>query len=339
MKKIIYIALVAVLLTSCEKLLMPKSQSTGRVEVFEEIWKTIDESYPLFVQTNVNWDSIHAEFRNKVFDTMTERQLYDTCIDMLSLLYDAEVSLDAGFAKYYHIDSGNTPNNFNKSILEKKYWQGIERTGPLLHKVFDSVAYVYYENFDETLTDAQLEVVTEKFGLDTTINSIIFDVRNNRSTKVENIFRLCKQMGIDSFFKYNALLYKVAYKNGPEHDDLTKPQATFIEQNDKRKLPRRFILLTNKGTYGTANLFAAGASNYPNIRVWGGKTGGGSGYTIVKELSNGWKLYLPGCYTEGPFGQCINFGAEPDSAIIITPADEANGVDRIIDAALNELRK
>ena len=77
MKKLVVFILIVFAFSSCEKLLMPKPSGKTPNEVFESLWKTIDENYVYFETNELDWDSVYTEFQPKFFDTMTDRQVYE----------------------------------------------------------------------------------------------------------------------------------------------------------------------------------------------------------------------------------------------------------------------
>src|SRR5690606_35511502 len=119
MKRLIAVLFCSVMLAACERVLMPKPKSDKPVEVFEHMWKTIEEGYAHFGYRVVNWDSAYKEFRPKISDTMSERQLFDTCAAMLSWLTDPDVALKTSFAEYHYTDTTYYLANFNRRLLER----------------------------------------------------------------------------------------------------------------------------------------------------------------------------------------------------------------------------
>ncbi len=339
MRRLVYVVLAILVLSSCERLMMPKPQGSSKVEAFESLWKTLDEGYVHFVNHNINWDSLHGKYRSKVVDTMTDRQLYDTCVAMLAELKDPSVSLVTGFAKSHYSNPKPYQSNFNKTLLEQNYWKGHEQTGPFKHTIIDSIGYLYYESFDEFVDDDQLDFVIERLRIENdSIKGFIFDIRNNSGGDIANAFTLLKRMGPDTGFTITNVLFKTFYKDGPEHDNITESQTSYIEQSDKTKFPKQFILLTNRNTNGVAALFTAGALGYSNIKVFGDTTSGQTGRIVAGELVNGWRVEYPASYHHTDDDKPIERGIPPTKVVNMSQADEAQGKDSILEAALEEIK-
>lgn len=318
---------------------MPKPASETPTQVFESLWTSINEGYVYFNYRGVNWDSVYSEFRPKIIDTMSDRELFDTCVVMLSRLQDPYVSMKTSFAEYHFIDTTYYLPNFNRKLLERHYWKSHEKTGPFIHTVIDSIGYVYYESFDDKVTDEHLDIIIERLRLNNdSIKGVVFDVRNNRGGDINNAFTLLKRMGVDTTYTLSAILFKAFYKKSPERDDFTEAQTSFIEQVGKTKFPKQFILLTNRGTMAEAALFAAGATGYTNVRVFGDTTGGGAGRIVGTELPNGWQVQFPASYFTTDDDRNIEDGVPPTLRVDTTPADDAKGKDAILEAALNAIK-
>lgn len=340
MKRLLLLLTIFITLSSCERLLMPKPVEEKPVAVFEHLWKTLDEGYIFFEYRNINWDTIYTEFRQKIVDTMTQEQLFDTCALMLARLNDPSVSLRSSFNEYSYIDTTNYLPNFNRKVLERNYWKNRKQIGPFIHTIIDSIGYVYYGSFKDEVKEEHLNMIIEPLRLkNDSIIGMIFDIRNNEGGDITNAFELLKRMGVDTSFTLSAVLYKTYYKTGKEKEDISEPQTAYIEQNDKPKFPGKFILLTNRGTMAEAAMFATGAKGYQNIRVFGDTTGGRASRIVGAEMPNGWFLRYPASYMTTDDDRNLEEGVAPHQRIDTTPAEEANGVDAILDAAIKFLKE
>jgi hypothetical protein len=343
MKRFIYIFLflsVASGLVSCERLVMPKKKSARPTEIFDEVWRTINNGYALFDYKGINWDSVQFDYMLRISDTLNERELYDSLAIMVNILQDPMVSLDAGFSKSYYNKPYTYKENFNRQLLENKYWAGAERTGPLLYKVIDSVGYIFYGDFDQQVTEAQINSIVERMKELGSKKGIILDVRNSIGSNTDNMYTMFNHMGYDtSGYDYSIYLFQTAYRIGTAKDEFTDWTGTFIDKNDKKKLGKKLWVLTNRRMYGVPSLFAAGSSSFFNVRTMGDTTGGGAGLTSSFELSNGWRITYTSSRIRMSDGTDMIDGVAPDTTVHLTSADEAAGKDTMIEAALANLLK
>ena len=55
---------------------------------FEALWTIMDEHYSFFDYKQVDWNEVHQRYRARVSNEMTDRELFDSCGDMLKELRD-----------------------------------------------------------------------------------------------------------------------------------------------------------------------------------------------------------------------------------------------------------
>lgn len=330
-----------VLFSSCEKVLMPKeSKNLDPVEVFDELWKAVDKGYGNFDFKKVNWDSVYRVYKPKISPALTEEQLYDVCASMLQVFKDPEIKLDAGFAQASYIDTVNYSTNFSEALLKQYYWKDYGETGPLLYNVVDSMAYFYYRDFDNGVTEEQMNAAIKRVKTMGGVHGTIIDIRNNKNGIGKNTWEVLRHVDIpDSLNNITSFLYQSQYKNGPKHGDYSEYEDAYIDESTGEKYPGRVMILTNRGCTGASNLLAAGCSSFAKVVVIGDTTGGGGGFISANELPNGWRIYYPSSRTLSSSGDNIANGLAPDVVIYMQPADEAAGKDSIIEAAIAELKK
>lgn len=331
---------VALAFASCEKVIMPETKSKKPSAVFEELWSTLDEGYSLFDQKKLRWDSVHMKFQPLIYDSMTSRQLYDTVYKMLVKLNDPHVVLNAGFTQTNFDNRYKYPANFDRLLLERNYWKNCEKTGPFIHTIIDSIGYVYYESFDQEVTEEQLNLVIERFRNVNLKKGTIIDIRGNKGGNINNAFTILSKIDIpDELLNTTTLLYSIAYKNGPKHDQFTKTQDNWLKESEGDKFVGDVVILTNRDNRGTAALFASGGKSFANAKVMGDTTMGYSGPLSGYELSNGWTIHYPSALVFTADGRSMMNGVPPNEVVQMKPDEIAQGKDAILEAALVELNK
>lgn len=323
------------ILVSCERIAFPKAEGENATAVFRVLWNTLDEGYSFFEYKQVNWDSIKTVYEPRIYDGMPDQELFSVCSQMLNELKDGHVNLRSGFDISYYPYHLDRPANMNKELLDHTYWRGFSITGPLLHTVIDSVGYVYYGSFQRKISEAQLDVVINRFANHPGIKGVIIDVRSNEGGDPINGQRILERVPHSG----RKLLYYTKYKNGPGHNDFTQPQPSYYdEKGGDPKWPGKLVILTNRKCYSACNFFVAASKQYPLITRIGDKTGGGGGQPNGFELPNGWSINFSGSITYMPDGTIIEHGVEPDIHIDMDPMDVLNNKDTIIETALDYIR-
>src|SRR5678815_4577801 len=94
MKKI-FVFILALSLSSCEKVFFNFLPENTPTEVFNEMWKTFDEMYGPFEERNIDWDAIYSQYAPQVNDDLSDDQLFDVLGSMIALLNDGHVSMTA----------------------------------------------------------------------------------------------------------------------------------------------------------------------------------------------------------------------------------------------------
>ena len=319
------------LLVSCSKTPDRDYRSSGPISVFDETWKTLDERYALFPVKNIDWDSVYTVFRPRVNDEMAGSELAVVLADMLETLKDGHVSILADGRRYtYQGFFENYPANFNKQIVLENYLESSYRKlGPVIFKVKDNIGYVFYESFSNDLSQQQAaELFTALAGT----KGLIIDVRSNGGGNSANAERILGHLVSDR----RVIRYEQG-KKGKGHNDFQQPMAYYSNP----VLPfyqSPVILLTNRRCYSTCNDFALYLSSLPDVRQLGDQTGGGGSVPVEYRLGNGWLLQYSATLTLDTNLHSVEDGILPEISIIISPVDEFNGRDPILEKAIQLLQ-
>ncbi len=332
MKYISLIAVFLLLFSSCEKMVMKPDPANDPVSNFETLWNTVDQKYSFFQYKNIDWDSVYNVYMDKIDDNTTGHELFDYCAEALFALRDGHVNIISTWDVSRNWDwMLDYPENLNMSIVErnyldKDYW----RTGALNNQIIDSTGYIYYGSFGSGVSDEQMDIVLERFvGL----RGIIIDVRGNGGGSLGNVETIAGRFTPEEY-----VFGSYVQKSGPEHDSFTEPIELRQKVVGENPYTGTVVILTNRGCYSATNDFAARMKALENVTIMGDKTGGGGGLPIYNELPNGWRYRFSSTITYDVNGNNIEGGIAPDIYISLDPADEANGLDTMIEAALEYIR-
>jgi C-terminal processing protease CtpA/Prc len=328
---LIYLSVILFFFTSCEKAFNLDNPDRTATAVFDELWNVMDQHYALFQVKDIDWQQVYATYRPQISNDMSSKQLFDKMDQMLQTLKDGHVTLMSpedtvtyeGFYK-------NFPANFNYNNILVNYLKNDYKTsGPLVYKVVDNTAYIYYNSFSNDITDAELDAVLNDIQFS---KGLIIDVRNNTGGGSANVDRLVKH-----FVGANALMKYEVTKKGPAHDDLNAPIPYYIQPAGAYyNLP--VVVLTNRRCFSACNDFVLYMSQLPKVRVIGDQTGGGGSLPNEYILANGWKIRYSATITLSPDKKSVEAGIAPDVQIGINIIDEANGKDPIIEKAFQSLQ-
>jgi hypothetical protein len=343
--KFYIIPFLVILLSACERAFIKENPEPNNAEVFDHLWETVDQKYSFFDDKDIDWDRAKSLYRGDAVRARNSIELFNALADLLFVLEDGHVNLSAGIDLSrnweWYLDY---PPNFNWDIIERNYLlpsEDYQISGPLYNTIIDSVGYIYYESFGNSVSTSLLDYIILKFeeeqinSLEGPVAGLIIDIRNNGGGSISNAFTIANRFAGDKT--------KVAdwfYKNGPAHDDFTKAEEKFIEfdGDEEYKFNKPIVVLTNRSSYSSANFFASMMSFIPNVTLMGDQTGGGGGLPINNELPNGWRVRFSSTRTIDARGNNIEFGVAPDVKLDLDSADLQNGRDTMIEAAIDLIK-
>lgn len=328
MRYLIILIGLLITITGCEKAFIEKDPENNPVEVFDELWHTLDKKYSFFAYKNIDWDSVYNHYSPLVHKEMTEEELFNVCSDVLYSLKDGHVNLYAPFdftrnwswSLYY-------PENFDYSLLERNYLKEDYRiTGSLRNKAIREVGYIYYGSFMSGVEERDIDYVLEQFK---DLPGIIFDIRGNSGGRLSNARTLASRFTGEKL----RVGYKM-YKKGPEHNDFSKKLSINQKPEGDYQFTKPVVLLTNRSSYSAANEFTLRMKALPHVTVIGDKTGGGGGLPIYAELPNGWRYRFSSTMTFDTNGNNIEHGIDPDIKVDMDSVDIHKGKDTILEEAI-----
>jgi len=282
MKKIFLIFAIALILTSCEKIIFVDDKaSSDPITNFNYLWNEVDKKYSYFDLKHINWDSIKTVYEPKVTTEMSEEQLFDVMANMLNELKDDHTNLFSPFnVSKYNIALHYKSNYNNRTIFEM--FPKICITGSFWHDTIpkSNVAYLRYSSFMNSVTNKDLDYILNLYK-DT--KGMILDIRANSGGATQYI-----PIILERFTTEKILVGYLKTRNGVGHNDFSEPEKFYIGNYDGIKYDKPLIVLIDRGSFSSTTMFAVAAKAIPNITLMGDTTGGGGGAPNGGQLPNGW---------------------------------------------------
>lgn len=327
--KFVIILLSAIaLFSSCESSILERI-SSGKKDVFDFFWKSIDTKYSYFEFKHIDWDSAYTRFVYSISNEMSDDAFFDTLSVMVDLLQDGHSGIDSPFNSHKYLGFYTRgPENFDERLIIENYSHGWgSSTGPFKHiSLCDGqVAYVYYDDFSNDIADDDIDYLLEKYK---DSKGMIIDIRNNFGGSVDNIFMLVKR-----FIHQDTHLFDSKLKNGPGHNDFTRLTQTILSPADNT-YSGKVCVLTNRKVYSAASVFTLAMQEVPNATIIGDTTGGGLGLPIGIELPNEWQIHCAGSQILSVSGVNMEWGVPPDIQVNMKEEDKRKGIDSIIETAI-----
>lgn len=346
--QLLSINVIALLLTmSCERPFMEGNPDYDAQENFEYLWKQVDEKYSYFDQKNINWDSVYNVYAPIISQSTSEYTLFSTLFEMLGLLKDGHVNLVSSFNVSRYNISHNAPENFNWRLIKDYYLEpgtlnhfNVQEhsyaTGSLRHQIFTinntSVGYIYYSSFSNPISNYDIELTLSRMS---NTKGLIIDVRNNGGGAPSNIFQIINRLTSEKRYIYGSRI-----KTGKAHNDFGELMEVYSEPEGNYKYTKPIVILTNRNCFSATSFFAAACKAFPNITLVGDTTGGGAGAPHGGQMPNGWYYRFSVTRSGYPMGDTLydfENGVPPDIHIDMDINDELNGIDTMIDKAIELL--
>jgi hypothetical protein len=241
----------------------------------------------------IDWNDVYKTYSPQVTSGMSDRQLFDVCADMLSVLDDSHVELWAPFAFFI---SGNwldplRNDPFSLNVVKTYLTDGGKSAGNglFLYGTFSSkpeVGYIYIAGFafGDDVTAHQdwakdIDVIVRSLA---NTSALILDIRGNTGGLASNVNYIASRFAAEK--KDYA---KILTKNGPGSNDFSAPVTNTINPAGS-KYTKPVVLLTNKQTISAGEWFTLALLTQSHITHAGGTTNGAFSLSLARPLINGW---------------------------------------------------
>ena len=319
-------------LPSCEKLVFQPVPG-GPLQVFDHLWEDVGRRYAYFELKDIDWTAVRAQYRPMVQEGMSDQALFDVLAELLFELRDGHVNLTSAFDRSRNWEwFQDFPENYDQALVERSYLgRDYQITGPLLNQIIDSVLYVNYRTFTATISAAQLDHLMERAR---GAKGVIIDVRNNGGGSSLNAYNLAACFAAEPVvFAYERI------KAGPGPAGFSPWKGLTVSPRSGPRYDGRVVVLVNRRTYSAATYFAQMMKTLPQAVLLGDQTGGGGGTPVFGELPNGWTYRFSATQTISPLGEQLEPGVLPDLSASLDAAQAQQGVDSMIEAALEWIKR
>jgi len=333
MKKLLITFIATLALTGCHNVESWDNDAGGN---FDALWTLLDEHYCFFEEKGVDWDSVYAAYRPLVTSETTVTELYSICATMLDELRDGHVNLITPFAtSYYKKWWSDYPQNYDNRLVEEHYlnFGGLTRGGITYAMLPDSIGYMRYPSFSYGVGETTLDWA---FALLSPCKSLIIDIRDNGGGNLADVETFCRR-----FIKERTLAGYITHKTGAGHNDFSEPFAYYYDAPEEHRIGwnKPVVILTNRSCFSAANNFVSFMSSLPNVTLVGDRTGGGSGMPFSSEIPCGWAIRFSASPIYDAQMRSTENGIEPDIHVDLDPKAALDGIDTMLDKAIEIAQK
>lgn len=298
---------------------------------FEALWKVIDEHYCFFDYKQhtygLDWQQIYNKYNVRARENITDYQLFEVLADMLAELRDGHVNLYTAFdnGRYWRWHE-DYPTNFSDTLQRRYLGTDYRIAGGLKYRILDdNIGYVYCASFTTAIGEGNLDEIIKYLAF---CNGLIIDIRGNGGGNLTNAEKLAAR-----FCNEKTLVGYIQHKTGKGHNDFSGMEPQYIEPSSNLRWQKNAVVLTNREVFSAANDFVKCMKCFPNIKIVGDNTGGGSGLPFTSSLPNGWTIRFSACPSYDSERQQIEFGIDPDYWVQLNDDDFRQGKDTILEFA------
>ncbi len=333
--KVLFVGLSIMGLSNCDGDSSLEPGSAFQLEDFESAWSHIDSIYPLFDFKNIDWDSIHTLYSERIGQS-GDNDFFAIVMDLVGELKDghANVYTETGFKirPYTPPRLLRDEEAFDLNVVRTYFSQPLLTTGNgTIHYEFvsDSIAYVYLSTFGNDLRNDvnDIEKVIDYFSQ---ARGVIIDVRNNRgggSAVYDPI--------IGRFLASPLVTESAVSVMGTRSPYTIAPQGS-------RQYTRPIVILINGSCFSATEVFAGRMRQLDYVSVVGDTTAGGgmsSNGDARHFLPSGGSIRINYEAILRIDGQPIEWnGVPPDIRVEQTKADIDNGEDKQLEFAIDYLK-
>jgi C-terminal processing protease CtpA/Prc len=338
---IVTIIVFAVSLLSCEESFLREESANSATEVFDLVWKDLDEHYSGFVLKSKSWDSLYQVYRPMITTQSSSIELWETLTAMLEELDDEHVKLfdkvnDRVFASgHKRVEAAQA--EFNLELVASDYLEDIGAVNNYLlyGRIADTnIGYIYLaalldENYE---TMAQALHALSDVGAD---QALVIDIRNC----IGGYDGLAAQYAA-YFSDGEHHLYNSQFRNGSTHQQLTEAVAYRSHASVAPNFRAPVVLLTDVVTASEGEIFALNLRSFSHVTHWGDTTAGAlSLVSSARFLPNGWRYEYSIQLITNPDGSSYEGqGIPPNYWVRNEASDIAAGRDRVLEKAIEYLQ-
>jgi len=288
MKSLYKLIIIALVLSSCEKLMIDPEYENTAIDNFEALWNNYDRYYGQFPVRGINWDSLYQAYRPRLDEMSDQDDLYTVFKELIYHFHDDHVFIDPAGTRLPRIESGRSDTmkvqtDFRVETVAHYLEESIQYSEHIWYgKLPGNLGYIQMDQFSDThkfivqAFEKILHDLRETAG-------IVFDIR-----KLEGgDDRLAKY--IAGRFASESKLYMTSRKrNGPGHDDFEPRIKWYVDPEGDYQYLKPVVLLTGRFTASAGETFTLAMNENENVINVGDTTLGAFSDIMAMELPNGW---------------------------------------------------
>lgn len=337
MVKRILIASLLIFTAGCQDLFFEEpADISAPLPVYDSFYDQVDQFFSFFEYMNHDFDSAYAVNRAILGQNPRETVLIESLDALIQVLEDGHtnVFLDnqralsyTDWYEDYRLNQLEDISSYLDFFVDLNYVMGYGKIKDV------NLGYIRVYTFTGNVPTAQYEQIDPVLSQLSTTDGIIIDVRSNGGGNSNNADLITSRFNDES-----RLAFTWRRRNGPDRSDFTDWGSKYTNTFSGPVYENPVVVLTNRRSFSSTEWFVANMRTIPHVTIMGDTTGGGSGNPVLKELVNGWTMRVSNTQKRLPEGRDFQYtGIYPDIPVWISETDSANGIDTILEAAIEHL--
>lgn len=336
MMKRIFITSLVITSLSCESIFFddPLDVSDPLV-TYDGFYEQTDRYFSFFEYLDFDFDSAYLANRQVLEASPSDHQLQESLGKMIDLLADGHTDIFVGrtpisYTGWYDQYPLNQLPNIGGYFQSYTQVNGAMEFGRIAG---ESLGYIKINTFTGNIATSNYEQIDFILEQLSGVNGIIIDVRSNGGGNSNNADLITSRFNDES-----RLAFRARRRSGANRNDF----GNWIDVNTDVYSGDRFlgpvVVLSNRRSFSSTEWFISGMRTIPHVTIIGDTTGGGSGNPLFRELPNGWSMRISNTQKQLPEGRDYQYsGIYPDIPVWITESDSLNGIDTILERAIELL--
>ena len=328
--------------SACKDELFAPEPPGAPTATYRYIWQDFRDHYGLFGVKRLDWDSLYATIVPEIHDEMSDRELYDATVRLLSPLNDRHVTLypaSSPALPRWSVDLTEdgvyVMDDFDFGVVRDHYLTDVQEPVPFVQYAWlaDKVAYLHLQHLDagrksyEHALDAAFRWMDGARGL-------VLDLRDNSGG-----FDPISQYVAGRFAVTEATYMTVRKKDGPGPTDFAPVQEWRVRPEGNSQFTGPVVVLTSRSTASAAETLLLALRTQAHVRQLGTTTSGSFSDAPMWEAPNGWMYTISvGDYRAADGRSYEGVGLVPNIVVENRKADLLNGRDMVLERAIEELK-
>ena len=333
--KLLIILCCAIILCSCENLIVKPAESNLNVEDFEAAWERVNAVYPYLDLKEINWDSIYYVYKPRAEQSEGD-EFYKVLLDMMGELQDMHVHIktEGGLLiQTYQSPRWVKDKDAYDPVIVSNYFDKELRVtgeGNIEYEILPgNIGYIFIGSFNVKYINIPFY---EALGFVKNTDALILDTRHNNGGATQNA-----EIVVSRFI--------TSQLDRPAYYQLGEPvQLTPLEPEGPFQYVKPTVVLINGVCISAGDYFPEMMKQISTVTIVGDTTAGASASSSAEapaqyDLPSGKKILVGTSDLRRYDGLPWEWiGIEPDILVEQTKNDLDKGRDKQLEFAIDMLK-